>query len=446
MKNIWILGFVIVISTSCSCQRSQNETSTGTVASLPDSLKNGVLVFLKESEFPSAFQDNLLNDKNKLDSLAFSEEINSRKKKIQDRFESLLDTRIPEDEIFVVLDSWFFLKTLNNAQLKKLIESSELVDRLAANVDIQSRRAMMQGDFLPASRKPMMQDQWRYDSLTHRSRMIEFVGGGDPNSPQKNSLAWIMDTGIDGTHPDIKISNLGQTNGISMIQSEPDPYEDLNGHGTFIAGIIGGKAHNQGPSEGNQFDVGINGVHPGANLVSVKVLDKNGLGRIRDVLAGLDHIGEKSRPNDVLNISFGKESNNCSWGRIETELRKLAGAALGVYVVMSAGNEAVSATENFPGCLDGLPRLVTVGSMDNPYDDVYWFSFFSNYGTPPIDWLAPGEYIFTTAPGNQYVLVSGTSFSAAIVSGIIYSNGGPPAEKARIRRGPNLPEYPIATR
>jgi len=445
MKNIWILLLVIVFA--ASCKRIEKISVDEPTNFLPDSLKNGVLVFLKQSQFPSAFHDSLLNDKSKFESSRFLEEKNSRKKKIKNKFDSLLNTKIPDDEIFVVLNSWFYLKTLTNSQLRKLNnEIGKSVDSLAANVDIQSRRPMMQGDFLPASRKPMMQDQWRYDSLNHRSRMIKFVGGGDPNSPQKSSLAWIMDTGIDSNHLDIKISNIGIANGISTVSSESNPYEDLNGHGTFIAGIIGGKSHNQGPSQGNEYDIGINGVHPGANLVSIKVLNKNGSGKIRDVLAGLDHIGEKSRPNDVLNISFGKESNNCSWGRIETELRKLAGNELGVYVVMSAGNEAESATDNFPGCLDGLPRLVTVGSMDNPNGDVYWFSFFSNYGTPPIDWLAPGEYIFTTAPGNQYVLVSGTSFSAAIVSGIIYSNGGPPTEKARIRRGPNLPEYRIATR
>lgn len=443
MKNFWILLLIVVFAASCKKSEIIIQESEDF---LPEAYKNGVLVILNQSEFPSAFQDNLLNDKTKLDTLGILEQKNIRKKKIKDKFDSLLGTKIPDDEIFVMLDSWFFLKVLNNSQLKKLeAEMGKSVDRLEANVDIQSRKPMMQGDFFPSSRKPMMQDQMRYDSINYRSRMIEFVGGGNPNSPEKSTLAWIMDTGIDGSHPDIKISSQGLNNGISMVQSEPNPYEDQNGHGTFISGIIGGKAHNQGLSGGNQYGIGINGVHPGANLVSIKVLDKNGLGKIRDVKAGLEHVGERSRFGDVLNISFGKESNNCSWGQIETELRKLAGDQLGVYVVMSAGNEAESATENFPGCLDGA-RLVTVGSMDNPYGDEIWFSFFSNYGTPPIDWLAPGEYILTTAPGNQYVLVSGTSFSAAIVSGIIYSKGDLPAEKVRIRRGQYLPDYPVAER
>lgn len=445
MRNVLVLLLVLVFASGC--KKGENEIIQEPEDFLPDSLKNGVLVILNQSQFPSAFQDNLLDDKSKLDSLGFLEEKNSRKEKIKDKFDALLKTTIPDDEIFVVLDSWFYLKTLNNGQLKQLKdEIGNSVERLAANVDIQSRKPMMQGDFFPSGRKPMMQDQMRYDSINHRSRMIGFVGGGVQSNPKQDTLAWIMDTGIDSSHFDIVINRLGLEKGKSMIPSEPNPYEDQNGHGTFIAGILGGKAHNQGPSSNNQYGIGINGVYPGANLVSVKVLDKNGSGKIRDVKAGLEHIGELSRPGDVLNISFGKKSNNCSWGQIETELRKLAGDELGVYIVMSAGNEAESATENFPGCLDGLSRLVTVGSMDNPYNDVYWFSFFSNYGTPPIDWLAPGEYILTTAPGNQYVLVSGTSFSAAIVSGIIYSKGVLPNEKARIRRGPDLPEYPVAKR
>lgn len=445
MRNVCVLLLVLVFV--AGCKKGENEIIQQSEDSFPDSLKNGVLVILNQSQFPSAYQDNLLDDKSKLDSLGFLEEKNSRKKNIKDKFDALLKTTIPDDEIFVVLDSWFYLKTLNSGQLKQLEdEIGNSVERLAANVDIQSRKPMMQGDFFPSGRKPMMQDQMRYDSINHRSRMIEFIGGGDPNIPWKDTLVWIMDTGIDSTHLDIVINRLGREKGKSMIQSEQNPYEDQNGHGTFIAGIIGGKAHNLDSTGNNSYGISINGVYPGANLVSVKVLDKNGSGKIRDVKAGLEHIGEKSRPGDVLNISFGKESNNCSWGQIETELRKLAGDELGVYIVMSAGNEAESALNNFPGCLDGLSRLVTVGSMDNPYDDVNWFSFFSNYGTPPIDWLAPGEYILTTAPGNQYVLVSGTSFSAAIVTGIIYSNGGPPNEKVRIRRGPGLPDYPVAKR
>lgn len=443
MKNIIIYLFVIVFATSC--RKSEDVIVNETEDSIPDSFKNGVLVILNEKIYSSLFQDSILKEKGDRDSYNFLEFKNSRKKEIKDKFDALLKVKIPDDEIFVVLDSWFYLKTLNNSQLRILEnEIGKSVDTLVANVEIQSRRPMMQGNFVAASRRPMMQDQWRYDTLNHRSRMIEFVGGGDPNSPVNDTCVWIMDTGIDGTHQDITISNFGRNNGISTVNSESDPYKDVNGHGTFIAGIIGGKSHNQGPIGDNQYDIGINGVHPGANLISVKALEDDGGGKLRDIKEGLEHVGERSRPGDILNLSFGLKSNNCKWGIIDSEILKLAGDQLKLFVVMSAGNEAESASDNFPGCLEGLPRLVTVGSMDNPYDEVYWFSFFSNYGTPPIDWLAPGEFIFTTAPGNQYVLVSGTSFSAAIVSGIIYSNGGNPREKGRITRGPSLPDYPIA--
>jgi subtilisin family serine protease len=116
-----------------------------------------------------------------------------------------------------------------------------------------------------------------------------------------------------------------------------------------------------------------------------------------------------------------------------------------VTVVLSAGNDTSPSLSNFPGCMENVPSILTVGSINvSCSDSVFFYSSFSNYGKPSIDWVAPGELIFSTYLNNGYGLVSGTSFSTAIVSGIIYGKGGMPETLGLVRRGGDTTQYPVA--
>jgi subtilisin family serine protease len=88
----------------------------------------------------------------------------------------------------------------------------------------------------------------------------------------------VLDTGIDSNHPDL---NIGA--GYNALRGGKLP-EDDNGHGTYMAGIIGATLNGQlnGP--------GIIGVAPQATVVPVKVLNQNGSGRLSDLLSGMQWV------------------------------------------------------------------------------------------------------------------------------------------------------------
>jgi major intracellular serine protease len=79
----------------------------------------------------------------------------------------------------------------------------------------------------------------------------------------------ILDTGCDSTHPDLKERIVGGRNFTNDDGGKTGVYQDYNGHGTHVAGTIAATQNNNG----------VVGVAPEANLLIIKVLDKNGSGQ-----------------------------------------------------------------------------------------------------------------------------------------------------------------------
>lgn len=442
MKNIWILGFVILSCISATCCKTPE--SSGERSELPDSLSNGAIILLNEEQFPPIFTES--SEYFEFDTETIQKLVLKKEVAIKDFIkESKLD--VQPEKYYVGLFSGFFLPTITSQQFQTLSSNSSL--QIQANLEIESRRPMMQSEPIIQSRKPMMQDDWRYDSSNYASKYILQIGGGDPNVVLKEKRVWIVDSGIDPNHRDVVISPTERTLGFSSINNE-DPYFDGNGHGTMIAGIIGGKAFNQNLPGGDPANIGINGVYPGAKMVSVKVLDFEGKGKRQTLYDGLDYIAlsPATRVGDVVNMSLGrvKNGNSCTWGSMDRLIINKLSTFKRVFVVMSAGNKTEESINNYPGCLEG-EFLFTVGSVSSVLGETapdFTYSSFSNYGTPPIDWLATGEYVFTTYLNDSYMLVSGTSMSAALVSGIIYGKEGTPDIISTIKRGGTGPNYNVA--
>lgn len=416
--------------------------------------ESGIVVFMDPSiaktlEFHEESEDSLKS-------------FQSKKEKIKDfvdrKYQNL---KVHLDSIHVEKDIWFVTKKVKDSQIDALNNDSQNVLDVYPNylLELQGRKPMMQGTPLDQGRKPMMQEDWRYDSMNFASQLVLWIGGGmEINLPPEASerTVWIMDTGIAVDHQDL--IGVDPNRGFSVFAGSPYT-QDQNGHGTLIAGTIGAKAFNQPPQDGI-YKIGINGVVPGAKMVSVKVLDQDGNSNLANLISGIEYLERNARPGDIINISLGRQNNgpNCNWGQLGNKIRALA--SNGIFIVFSAGNETSLNSTNFPSCLADGNQMISVGSIDMYcYGETKVFSSFSNYGTIVFGgiestiWVAPGEQIFSTYPpalvGNgsnkgTYGLVAGTSFSAAIMSGIIYGKGGLPLGEETVSRGGDSPYYRIA--
>ena len=99
---------------------------------------------------------------------------------------------------------------------------------------------------------------------------IRRVGYGDG----RGKTAWIIDTGIDIDHPDLNVDAARSRSFLPGVTSA----DDENGHGTHVAGIIGGLNNS----------IGITGVASGASLVALRVLDADG--KIDTMAGSIDHL------------------------------------------------------------------------------------------------------------------------------------------------------------
>lgn len=187
------------------------------------------------------------------------------------------------------------------------------------------------------------------------------------------------------------------------------PYDDC-GHGTHVSGIIAG--------DGTASHGRIKGICPYAGIISLKVLDKHGNGKIEDVINAADWILKHRTEFNikVVNISFGtttygEQKDSAS---LEQAIERLWDS--GISVVAAAGNDGPrNCSVAIPGT---CKKIITVGSPDGK-------DFYSGRGPTPKCIVKPelivnGSYIKSCSnKGNSYSIKSGTSMSAPIVSGAI---------------------------
>ncbi len=220
---------------------------------------------------------------------------------------------------------------------------------------------------------------------------ISRVGGGIAGN---YATAWIIDTGLDFSHPDLNTDSARSRN---FVERESSP-ADLNGHGTHVAGTIAALDN----------AIGVIGVAPGAPVVAVRVLNRRGSGSYSGVIAGVDYVAQVGNAGDVANMSLG--------GGVSTTLDTAVvnAAAGGVRFALAAGNESDNANNHSPGRANG-PNVYTVSAFSSGDK---WASF-SNYGNPPIDFAEPGVSIKSTWLNGGYNTISGTSMATPHLAGLL---------------------------
>ena len=212
--------------------------------------------------------------------------------------------------------------------------------------------------------------------------------------------AWIIDTGIDLDHPDLNVDLARSRSFLSGSTSA----DDENGHGTHVAGIIGGKNN----------DIGVLGVASGASLVSLRVLDKDGNGSGSGILQALSYVSTNAKAGDVVNMSLGEDTVS---NILDNAVKSIA--AKGIYVAIAAGNDSKAANLSSPARANAA-NIYTVSAVDS----LNRFASFSNYGNDVVDFAASGVRIVSTYMGGKYARMSGTSMAAPHVAGLLLLVGG----------------------
>jgi subtilisin family serine protease len=216
--------------------------------------------------------------------------------------------------------------------------------------------------------------------------------------------AYVLDTGVRATHTDFGGRVLP---GYDFIGDDTDA-SDGNGHGTFIAGIIGGTKY---------------GVAKQIKIVPVKVLDDTGAGSMADVIAGIDWVTANAVKPAVANMSLGGSANAALDAAVRNSI------ASGVSYTVAAGGSATDAGNFSPA---RVTEALTIGAS-GPNDCI---SSSTNYGAV-VDMFAPGVTIIGpwSTSNTATATLSGSSLSAPHVAGAagIYLQTHPTATAAQVQ-------------
>jgi subtilisin family serine protease len=250
---------------------------------------------------------------------------------------------------------------------------------------------------------------WGLDRIDQRGLPLD--GAYSPAGLGTGVTAFVVDTGINFGH-----AELGgrATAGYDAFGADGG---DCNGHGTHVAGTIGGATF---------------GVARAVSLVAVRVLDCAGSGSWSGVIAGLDYIAGRKRDNPTLlavaNMSLGGGRSTA----VNAAVRRVTEA--GVPVIVAAGNEAKAGSPRGDACTyspSSEPTALTVGATDANDARAPW----SNWGSC-VDLFAPGVAISSAWIGSNTAdnTISGTSMASPHACGVaaLYLETHPAASSAEV--------------
>ncbi|MDV7656962.1 S8 family peptidase [Acinetobacter baumannii] len=202
------------------------------------------------------------------------------------------------------------------------------------------------------------------------------------------TTAYIVDTGILSSHQEFSGRVLS---GYTAI-SDGNGTTDCNGHGTHVAGTVGGTTY---------------GVAKNVNLVPIRILGCDGSGASSNVIAGLDWILKNGKKPAVVNMSLGGATSSSLDSAVENLYNN------GYVMVVAAGNSNTDACTSSPA---RVSKAITVAATDNTDTR----ASYSNYGSC-VDIFAPGSQINSSWIGNNTAtkILNGTSMATPHVAGVV---------------------------
>jgi subtilisin family serine protease len=410
---------VAALMSSCSKNDAAKAPATNDTSATAqaDAVKNRYIVTMKPEAASSVNLTKIANEK---DAVALGDDILAKEN---------INVKLSEEDAFGGFSAGFIMHLTDDqlANLKKdprvlSVEPDQMVNFIAAQ-DNSSSAAMRKGtsnNTTQAYGFATVSDATSNGQVTPWG--LTAIGGSGTAS---GKTAWIIDSGIDFNQPDL---NVDQSRSKSFLSSTDgglyySPTDEF-GHGTEIAGVIGAKDNT----------IGSKGVAPGVTLVSLKALNHNGSGTLGELVRAINWVYTYGKAGDVVNISIGGTASTTVDNAVK------AVAAKGIYVAIAAGN-------GYKDCSTMSPQRViatnvfTVSAIDNTGK----FASYSNYGNP-VKYAAPGSNVYTTKMNNSYGSVSGTSYAAPYMAGILLLDNGSSSYSGYASSDPDSHPDPIAHR
>jgi subtilisin family serine protease len=324
-------------------------------------------------------------------------------KKVPDQYIVVFDDAVSDEEIDALSDDL----SRKHAGLREYVYTSavkgfsvKMSEGMAKKLSEDDRIAWVEEDGEVELIATQSNPPWGLDRIDQRSRPLS--GTFTYTRTGSGVRAYVIDTGIRPTHTQfggrasVAYDALGG-NGL-----------DCNGHGTHVAGTIGGSTY---------------GVAKSVQLRGVRVLNCSGSGTWSQIIAGIDWVRRNHVKPAVANMSLGGGANSS----VDTAVNNLVNA--GVTVVVAAGNSNANACNYSPARVGGA---ITVGSTTS--SDAR--SSFSNYGSC-LDLFAPGSSIASAWHTSDTATntISGTSMASPHVAGVaaLYLQGSTTASPATVR-------------
>ena len=279
------------------------------------------------------------------------------------------------DKHFLFVEDNFNLNSINEEYIEKITED-ELVNIIEPAIEELSQlyNQLICGEHY----------SWGLDRINQRELPLDCEV--DENLGSDKVTIYVLDTGIETSHPWLPNAEWGN----NFVDGNNN---DVQGHGTHVAGIIGGKYV---------------GVSQKANIIAVKVLGDDGSGSTSGIIQAMAWVLQdvtSKGTKGIINMSLG--------GGKSTSFNDAVNSLYdnGIITVVAAGNENQDACNVSPASAE---HAVTVGASTSIDKE----ASFSNDGSC-VDIYAPGNNILSSYPGGTSRYLSGTSMATPFVAGVL---------------------------